>query len=82
MKVSNKKAKNSVRYGISLFLPCYNNLRMKPDFFSSGMIINMFFYKSMGSLLLFYQNFFEIFFDLFDANDKFVKQFFHFIRIL
>jgi hypothetical protein len=49
----------------------------------------MFFYKSMGSLLLFYQNFFEIFFDLFNANDKvqtendkFVKQFFHFIRVL
>jgi len=43
---------------------------MKLGFSYAGMIINIFLYKSMGSLLSFYRYFLGIFIDLFDENEK------------
>jgi hypothetical protein len=45
-------------------------LPMKPGFFHSRRTINIFLYKSISLLLLFYQNFIEIIIDLFDKNEK------------
>ena len=85
MNASIKKLKNSVRYGISVVTEFHQFLsfqwgqfcavatmilRMKSGFFHSRKAINIFFYKSVSLLRLFYQNFIEIFTDLFDENEK------------
>ena len=85
MNASIDKLENSVRYRISIVTEFHQFLSfrwgqfyavatmilpMKSGFFHFWKAINIFFYKSVSLLLLFYQNSIEIITDLFDENEK------------